>query len=107
MSRTGPDSGRYWPISSRNRCRRIQNRTQQYERTMGSSYARMIRRMMSARIDDVAVPAAVDAVAEEPSAKPGEVVDPLVAAARPAPLDQHDELRRMRVETGKELLAQP
>src|SRR3989442_4927163 len=96
MSRTGPDSGRYWPISSRNRWRRMPKRTQQYVRTTGSRYARTIRRMTSARIHDVPVTPRVDPIGREAPAQLLEPLDPLVAAIRPAALEQHHERRRVR-----------
>src|SRR2546422_211592 len=107
MSSTGPDSGRYWPISSRNRWRRIPKRTQQYARTTGSRYAPTMRRMTSARIHDVPVAPAVHLIGREPPAQVVEPLDPLVAAGRPAALEQHDERRRMRVETRDEVGVKP
>src|SRR4030095_9823373 len=107
MSRTGPDAGRYCPISPRNRWRRIQNRTQQYARTTGSSYAAMIRLMMLARIHDVAIPSTVHPVAREPAPKTLERLDASIPAGRPSALEQHDELRRARIEGGDELVAEP
>src|SRR5207253_5058416 len=65
----------------------------------------MMRRMMSARIDDVAVSAPVDLVRQEPGSKSRELVHALVAAGGPARLEQHDELRRMRVEAPEEFFA--
>src|SRR5437867_1909731 len=66
----------------------------------------MIRRMMSARIHDVAVPPPVDPVAREPAPKARELVHPLVAPGGPAALEEHDELRWMGVEAREELLAE-
>src|SRR5882724_1608881 len=74
---------------------------------MGSSYARMMRRMMSARIDDVAVATPIDPIGREPEPEAREGLHALVAARGPAPLEQHDELRRMRVEAPEKLFAQP
>src|SRR2546427_13302549 len=65
----------------------------------------MMRRMMSARIDDVAVSAPVALVRQEPGSKSRELVHALVAAGGPARLEQHDELRRMRVEAPEEFFA--
>src|SRR5207249_3563655 len=65
----------------------------------------MMRRMMSARIDDVAVSAPVDLVRQEPGSQSRELVHALVAAGGPARLEQHDELRRMRVEAPEEFFA--
>src|SRR5436309_15312431 len=67
----------------------------------------MMRRMMSARIYDVAVPFAVHPVGRAPPSEPREPLHALVAAVRPAPLEEHHELRRMRVEARDELLAEP
>src|SRR3989442_12361022 len=94
MSSTGPDSGRYWPISSRNRWRRMPKRTQQYARTTGSRYAPTIRRMTSARIHDVPVAPRHDPIGRKPATQLLEPLDPLVAAGRPAALEQHHERRR-------------
>src|SRR4030095_11338106 len=67
----------------------------------------MMRRMMSARIYEVPVAPPIDPVGREPQPKPGEAVDTLVAGRGPPALEQHDELRRMRVEAREELVAQP
>src|SRR3989442_7312623 len=107
MSSRGPDSGRYWPISSRNRWRRMPKRTQQYARTTGSRYAPTIRRMTSARIHDVPVAPRYDPIGRKPATQLLELLDPLVAAGRPAALEQHHERRRGRVEPREESGAQP
>src|SRR5256885_5672630 len=65
----------------------------------------MMRRMMSARIDDVAVSAPFDRVRQEPGSQSRELVHTLVAAGGPSPLEQHDELRRMRVEAPEKFFA--
>src|SRR5438552_19203540 len=98
MSSTGPDSGRYWPISSRNRWRRMPKRTQQYARTTGSRYAATIRRMTSARIHDVPVAPRDDPIGRKTETQLLEPLDPLVAAGRRAPVEPHHERRRVRVE---------
>src|SRR5262245_62453229 len=67
----------------------------------------MIRRMMSARIDDVAVPATVHAIRREPEAKALELLDALVAAGEPPPLEEDDELWRVRVERLQKFGAEP
>src|SRR4029453_84439 len=72
-----------------------------------SSWAGMIRGMTSARIDDVAVPATVHAIRRKPEPQALEALDALVAAGGPASLEQHDELRRLRVERRQELGAEP
>src|SRR5262249_35249981 len=66
----------------------------------------MMRRMMSARIDDVAVPSAGDPVGREPLAERRERIDALVAADGPAALEEHDELRWMRVKAREEFRAE-
>ena len=66
-----------------------------------------MRRMMSARIHGVAVPPPVHPVGRQPEPEAREPVHPLVAADRPAALEQHDELRRPRVEARDEFLAKP
>src|SRR2546428_1023123 len=106
MSSTGPDSGRYWPISSRNRWRRMPKRTQQYARTPGSRYAPTIRRKTAARIPDVPVAPRHDPIGRKPATQLLEPLDPLVAAIRPAALEQHHERRRVRVEARDEIGAQ-
>src|SRR5437879_10677857 len=65
----------------------------------------MMRRMMSARIDDVAVSAPVHRVGQEPGSQSRELVHTLVAAGGPSLLEQHDELRRMRVEAPEKFFA--
>src|SRR6267378_7988621 len=66
-----------------------------------------MRRTMSARIHDVAVSSAVHPIDREPEPKGREPMDPLVAAGRPPTLEEHDELRRMRIEARDELIAEP
>src|SRR5437773_8872703 len=103
MSSTGPDSGRYWPISSRNRWRRMPKRTQQYARTTGSRYAPTIRRMTSARIHDVPGAPRYDPIGRKPATQLLEPLDPLVAAGRPAALEQHHDGGRLGVELRDEV----
>src|SRR5262245_64329625 len=67
----------------------------------------MIRRMMSARIDDVAVPATVHAIGREPEAKALELLEALVAAGGPPPREKDDELWRVRVERPQKFGAEP
>src|SRR5262249_61330726 len=67
----------------------------------------MMGRMMSARIEHVAVAPPVDAVGRQALSESGKSLHTLVAARGPAALEQHDELRRMRVELGEEFRAQP
>jgi hypothetical protein len=62
---------------------------------------------MSARIHDVAVPATVHAILREPEAKALEFLDALVAAGGPAPLEEDDELWRVRVERPQKFGAEP
>src|SRR4051812_45393333 len=108
MSSTTPCAGRYCPISSRKRWRMIVKRAQQYARTTGSSYARMTLRIVSLRIDPVAVPLTRHGVAgREPVRERGEAVDPLVAARGPAGFPQDHERRRARAQITHELGSQP
>src|SRR6202795_169842 len=74
---------------------------------MGSSYARMMLRIVSLRIDDVGGPADVDRVARGQA--PGQLrerVDALVAAGGPPVPEDDDVPRRAGVERARELATQ-
>src|SRR5688572_26139070 len=83
------------------------NRTQQYARTTGSSYARMILRTVSLRIDQVVRSLNIDRVvcAQMPR-QLGKAVEALVPACRPAVAHDHDVSRRPRPERAHELRAE-
>src|SRR4051812_24896212 len=106
MSSTGPSGGRYWPISSRKRWRRMPKRAQQYARTSGSSYARMILRTVALCIDPVAGSRPDEIVPRQPLAQRDKRLHPLVAAGRPALLEEDDEPRRARRQAARELRAE-
>src|SRR5882672_11446500 len=106
MSSTGPSAGRYWPISSRKRWRRMPKRAQQYARTIGSSYARMILRTVALCIDPVAGPRPDEIVPRQPLTQGDKRVHALVAAGRPALLEEDDEPRRARREPARQLRAE-
>src|SRR5438552_10517214 len=59
--------------------------------------------MTSARIHDVPVAPRHDPIGRKPATQLLEPLDPLVAAGRPAALEQHHERRRVRVEPRDEV----
>src|SRR5262245_43748802 len=108
MSSTGPAEGRYCPISSRKRWRRIQKRAQQYARTTGSSYARITLRIVSLLIDRVAEASRASAVARvEPALQLRKALEALGPPGRPPAVEHDHEARRMGSEVAHQFCPEP